>query len=53
MKKYNNVQLELGRIVEYRQGINYSRPSAIIHIETEDEVLLSRILSVLEPLDVI
>ena len=47
------MELEIGRIIDHKQGVNLSRPAAIVRIETEDDALLDRILVALEPLDVV
>lgn len=47
MKKYNKVELEIGFISDQRQGVDWSRPAAVVKIETEDDDLLNRILSAL------
>jgi hypothetical protein len=47
VKKYNKVELEIGRVVEKRQGISSSRPAAVVNIETEDDELLERLVDAL------
>lgn len=47
MRKYNKVELEIGHISDRRQGMDFSRPAAIVKIETEDDELLERLLAAL------
>lgn len=48
MKKYSKVELSIGHILDHRQGMDFSRPAAIVNIETEDDALLERLIAALE-----
>lgn len=52
MKKLNKVELSFGHISDRRQGIDYSRPAAIVNIETEDDALLERLIVALETIEI-